>query len=64
VTPAGPMFFCAPAKARPTRDQSMPRDRMCEEQSITSSAVLPRAARSGSVWNSTPWMVSLLQRCT
>ncbi|MNF02330.1 3-phosphoserine/phosphohydroxythreonine aminotransferase [compost metagenome] len=24
----------------------------------------PRALRSGSSWNSTPWMVSLLQMCT
>ena len=64
VRPAGPMFFCAPAKARPTLDQSMARERMCDEQSITSGASLPSAPRSGSDWNSTPSMVSLLQTCT
>ena len=58
------MFFCAPANARPTLDQSIVRDRMCEEQSITSAASLPSAFRSGSAWNSTPWIVSLVQTWT
>ena len=58
-----PTFFCAPAKARPTRDQSMARERMCDEQSITSGASEPSAARSGRVWNSTPSIVSLEQTC-
>jgi two-component system osmolarity sensor histidine kinase EnvZ len=35
-----------------------------EEQSMTSGASQPSAARSGSCWYSTPWMVSLLHRCT
>ena len=64
VTPAGPMFFWAPAKASPTRDQSMARERMWEEQSTTSGASQPRAFRSGSSAISTPWMVSLEHTCT
>ena len=39
------------------------REATWEEKSMTSGASEPRAFRSGSSWNSMPWMVSLLHRC-
>jgi hypothetical protein len=35
VRPAGPMFFCAPAKITPYFDTSIWRDRMCDDMSAT-----------------------------
>ena len=35
VTPAGPMFFCAPAKSRPNFETSIGSERMQEEISAT-----------------------------
>ncbi len=58
-----PTFFCAPAKARPTRVQSIARERMCDEQSTTSGASQPSAARSGQgVVSRRPSMVSFEHR--
>jgi hypothetical protein len=45
VTPAGPMFFCAPAKITPYLATSITRDRMCEDMSATST----RSARIAEV---------------
>jgi hypothetical protein len=57
------MFFCAPPKARPMRDQSIGRLSWLDEQSTTRGASQPSGRKSGKSWNSTPSMVSLLHRC-
>src|SRR5471032_126909 len=66
VTPAGPMFFCAPAKITPYCDTSTTRDRMCDDMSATIGVDAnspPNAAGTRAKSNSTPSMVSLVHMC-
>ena len=55
VSPAGPMFFCAPAYTTPKRSMGNGSERIIDEQSATSGT----GPTSGISWTASPPMVSL-----